>query len=63
MDRICKWRDAWKEDLENIEDPFFARAVVEKALQNNMTLPGLCDFWRACSLPLGQSDNAKLRGS
>ncbi|MFJ4391223.1 hypothetical protein [Pseudomonas soli] len=53
MDRICEWRDVWKEDLEKIEDPFFARSVVGVALQNNKSLSGLSDFRRACGLPLG----------
>jgi len=54
MDRICEWRDVWKEDLERVEDPFFACSVVQRALLENTTLRGLCDFRKACDLPLGR---------
>jgi hypothetical protein len=54
MDRICEWRDVWKEDLERVEDPFFACSVVQRALLENTTLRGLCDFQKACDLPLGR---------
>lgn len=54
MDRICEWRDVWKEDLERVEDPFFACSVVQRALLENTTLRGLCDFRKACDFPLGR---------
>lgn len=54
MDRICEWRDVWKEDLERVEDPFFACSIVQRALLQNTILRGLCDFQKACGLPQGR---------
>ena len=54
MERICHWRDVRKEDLCNVEDPFFALSIVEKSTQGDRALPGIRELMKACHLPQGR---------
>lgn len=53
MDRICEWRDVWKEDLERVEDPFFACSVVQRALLERL----VSQRW----VPLGEKERSFAR--
>jgi len=54
MERICHWRDVWKEELCNVESPFFAQSIVESSIQGDQALPGVRELLKACHLPEGR---------
>lgn len=61
MDRLIRWNDVWKEDLPNVESPFFAASVVRGQLHSMgyvQRLRGLTELLIACSL----YTNRKLDG-
>lgn len=55
MDRVCHWRNVWKEEISRVEDPFFAQSVVRDALRRSIHLRGLGEFISACNLPVGRA--------
>lgn len=55
MDRVCHWRNVWKEEISRVEDPFFAQSVVRDALRRSIHLRGLGEFIGACNLPVGRA--------
>lgn len=61
MDRLIRWNDVWKEDLPNVESPFFAASVVRGQLHSMgyvQRLSGRTELLIACSL----YTNRKLDG-
>ena len=41
MERLSRWSGIWKEELDRVEDPFFATSYVLNNLQSRCDLCGL----------------------
>lgn len=48
MERLSRWSGIWKEELDRVEDPFFATSYVRNNLQGRCDLCGLGEFLKDC---------------
>jgi len=54
MDKLVRRRQLRKEDMSKVEDPFFARGEVERALMGRRPLCGEAEFLRSCGITSGR---------
>lgn len=51
MERLSHWKEVWKEELDQVENPFFAAPEVRQNLLSTRDLPGLLDLLKSCGFP------------